>query len=1659
MDQIIKEEHQQPKSDVINQLEDLKKQGRYVDAYRLAVTHWGEFDTMTSKEQLLQLIAVLDRVGLGRSGDAIRYRLHRQYPDDPEVALRAAYLYLYSRGPATVWELADKHLSSQNLSKQQRAEWLLLKCLTASTLRDFENAQELHEEAGKHFKDDWWHRVLGYVLTDKEEYTKALDYLLPLYQSNPSEGLLLQIAKTLSFAEQESQAIELLAEESPKYQSHRPWFHLAHLYKECGEREQLIYALQQAEENCVQKDKQLIRNFSYLYGYVALEQGDFETARTKFLENNTRYSQVIAENILTDEGNKKVRLDVPFIKQGFLTCAPASIAAVLNYLGQSYTQEEIAKEVCYDGTPDYLQHEWLDKQNIAFIEFDLEWSLAKQLIDRDLPFTFVTRSGNESHMQVVTGYNEKTGVLYLMDPSSPGVTEILAKLAIEMNASVGPRCMVLLPEKTTGKVDGLIFPAEVSYQHYRAFSQHIRQHNLEQARDVLQQMKQHSAQQRLTLMAERSLAIELQDEYLIESSTSQLLEKFPDEPWLITSRFYALNQLGRRREALAFLHESFIRTGQQELLETWLLEVYEIPEYSQAVKEQVNRLHRMALYYAESNWILGHLYWFDGKHDLARRHYRWSITLNDRDERYTESYFKSCIWNGRQKSAARFLKQRWENYREKSSGPAISFFNALSFMDLEHQGMNVLRKSAQLRPNDDYLISFYLRKLIEFGEYREFKKIYSEKSSILHRKDALSIKAEYFYVTDQHNKAEAIYEQLIVLYPSVAEYYRSLFRLQLVKGEQVEIDRRLDELLEKIGFAPFSAWLIADWHSDSKVKEKLLSALVNEHPGDVSAVSRYAQMLIARDDFEQAKACLSKHLSEHTQSAELLALLSNIELRQDNIKVAQDYAWQAIEKNIDSDAAFDALIYSHMGIDERKLMLQRLWTLLKANLSSGDFLWNYWHIARAWLEPKELQRFCSHIKEKYSHSWYSYVLVAKQFVDENKIDEAEKTLLAALKKFPLLPRVHFELGEIYVLKNDIEKAIESFLQVLIFNPSWAQAARRLAELYEKVDDIEASQKVLEKACRYNSHDGILFGLRADLKLKQEKQDEALELLVQAVSKDTEYNWGWRTLQSTGEMLGRPSIALDTATKLTEESPRNSSAWIALSRLVDSPENCEDALLRGLEQTPRAIDLRRELIEFYIDSYQFEKAQEQLDSAFWQGNPPLSIHALKASIFARQGRYGEAIEWLENFLKSHDNYYDGWEKLHHWYLNFGMPDKAISAAKKMVDHAPHQARTLSVSAETLFEQGDEGERAIAAQWLEKAFNLEPADLHVSLSWLDYLLDHERYQEAEECEQIVLKFYQHALLDVRRVRRLVHTGNRAAANDLIPEVIEQNVDNAWIYFQLIKWCSNKSEVDATLALLKEKMKQPDCCEAIATAWAYQVLDSHGSKPISEYLENNDYSTVWNAVANRYFRALEDSQRLPPKKFMKEHRSAILQDTELFAIYGFLLCQKGRYREALDWYRERNLYEIGVGYIWYHKRWAEMENGDWKSAQESIIQAIQCPPDNCYSNICLWFAYFKLVAGNLLSNEDLININEGELTPLEQYVFSLVLAMNALEGQPVDTNNKEFWHYLRQAQHRMQGQSGNPMAADCKRHIRQLLRSRIPDVGFFNKLSLRFKLHNHF
>jgi tetratricopeptide (TPR) repeat protein len=131
----------------------------------------------------------------------------------------------------------------------------------------------------------------------------------------------------------------------------------------------------------------------------------------------------------------------------------------------------------------------------------------------------------------------------------------------------------------------------------------------------------------------------------------------------------------------------------------------------------------------------------------------------------------------------------------------------------------------------------------------------------------------------------------------------------------------------------------------------------------------------------------------------------------------------------------------------------------------------------------------------------SHLFLARMLLRQGFDPVAEEHAFKAVALDPKLPLAHFLLGEFYLYKSDVPKAIEQFELELAVNPAYAGTYDRLGDAYSRAGRFDDAQKLLQRAILLDATASGPYILMGKVLLKKNEPDLALLYLQRAVKMD------------------------------------------------------------------------------------------------------------------------------------------------------------------------------------------------------------------------------------------------------------------------------------------------------------------------------------------------------------------------------------------------------------------------------------------------------------------------------------------------------------------------------------------------------------------------------
>ena len=163
----------------------------------------------------------------------------------------------------------------------------------------------------------------------------------------------------------------------------------------------------------------------------------------------------------------------------------------------------------------------------------------------------------------------------------------------------------------------------------------------------------------------------------------------------------------------------------------------------------------------------------------------------------------------------------------------------------------------------------------------------------------------------------------------------------------------------------------------------------------------------------------------------------------------------------------------------------------------------------------------------------SYLFMARMLLRQGFDPVAEEHAFKAVALDPRLPLAHFLLGEFYLYKSNLPKAIEQLEEELRINPAYAGTYDRLADAYYRSGRFDEAQKLLQRAILLDANASGPYILMGKVLLKKNEADLSLLYLKRAVKMDANNFITHHLLGQAFRSLGKNQEA-DRELKLAEQ---------------------------------------------------------------------------------------------------------------------------------------------------------------------------------------------------------------------------------------------------------------------------------------------------------------------------------------------------------------------------------------------------------------------------------------------------------------------------------------------------------------------------------------------
>ncbi len=1561
-----------PSVEDVAELNRLHRAGRYLDAF-----HFTRRFAPPEEWRDTAAIVIVGRL-MSCWGDSWRSNRCQQRawtaaPDDPATIYYYALTIEQKHGPFEALRFLHERRSLYDRATPEAYHvWLLLlEARLRATFRDFEAAEALLQAAAPHARADPWFWVEEARLREQQDrYAEALASAEHALALEPTYRPAIETtAHLLTLRTRDAEALALLQRGVKELQAGNLAQTLAILHTELDQPAETLIALDRATEflpcaNQAQRAWLAARRSDALR---ALGRETEAAAQARLVKSG--FHDEIAVRLGETAGPRgRVHLRVNFVRQHHMTCAPATLAALGDFWQRPIDHLELARTICYDGTPDHEERYWAETHGWIAREFRVTWAAAVALLERGVPFTLTTVATRSAHLQAVVGFDARLGLLLIRDPFQRTHGECLGKAFLDGCASHGPRGMVLLPPDRSALLEGIEFPDASLYDAWYALRRALVRHDRGAGQAAVDTLESTAPGQRLTLQAQRELAFYDGNILRQVEATRALLKLYPEDPNFLLDEAQLLRGLGHakeRRERVEVLGRK--RNADTLFLREYIEMLADDARFHPRALRLARRMLRRHAVEAGNLRAFANLLWSRQQFTEATTVYRLAACVGDKVEHHWDSFFIASRHTQQVERCLDLLRQRETRLGLQSSQPVRTLFRACETLDRTTEGFAALDAAVTRRPDDGELLLFAAENHARFGRMAESQRLLAAAAGRAASLTSLRTQARLAELRTEHAAALGHWRDLLQLNPVDLPAHTSAATL-------------LARLEGRASAIRFLRTACARHPNQIPLHNTLLEWLRTETPEEALTV---ADHLLAVDP---ANAWLLREkaliLRRHNRPAEALPLAEEacrIEPSSPSSPGTAGVVLAALGRDREARSAFqealrlsidsgymDELLRVSGDFEERKSATTFLQTeLARQPAQDGSAFVRFRETARAVLNPAELRAALETLLGVHAGQWGAWSAYVTHLIDQGDFAAALTHAQSAVERFPLVARAWLDLAAAQSRTQQTGAEIQSLQRALELSPTWGYAVRLLAAAHERALQLDAAEHALHRGIAADPLDPVTHGTLADLLWRRKRKDEAVTLMERALTLDPGYDSAWQCLDQWSHERGESGRAIAFAEELTRTRPGDARAWHRLAQMqFREPATALATLDRSLTIEPRNIDAHDLRAHVLAALGRHDDALAACRPAVFANDVPCALLGRIAWIFHERKDTPTAITHMRTLLGQHPDYTWGWNCLTEWCWELNQFAETVEAATKWAWLAPGDAvaHGFVASAQLRLRQRPE---AKAAFW--RALRCNPAYTYAAQTLLQMLAeDH----EVDEATRVLHHIETHlSPADAQRASVLYNVmrhAKAAAAQSLgaLARVPEEKIHLFEESVAAMLQAGWRSTVDDTLsALLTDPEVNPAVGRAWVTAWAplelWRNLDLFEKRPAPEKIVRQAWAAAIESMGTAKAR-----WRL---RRIRYRRSEWLRaDPVTWGALGYAFATAGLYRATVSWLSRFPTRGEPQAWMLHNLAIAHYRRKEPADALRIVTLALTLKPDNTRAGLLLWRGIECALSGDLAGAE---------------------------------------------------------------------------------------------
>lgn len=1542
----------------------LCREGRVLDAWKLAQTCPLALHQWPAGEALQVAAGLAGALGAARLRSVLEWRNWRHQRRDPRWFFQALFSRLrFVPAVNLIREIENLLPEVPAGERGAGADLLAILAWLHARHRDFRPAFERIAQAlEQHPESAWIHVQHSMVLELADRYDDALAAartalaLRPCYHVAVGQG-----ADILAHLGRDDEAINLLSAGDRLTQHAGFAIRLQAFHSEREDHRAALACIDRIEERSPLIDKPLRRWLDGRRADFHFMAGDIEACLGCCGSEDKGFHGKLAARLRAPEASRqaRVRLKVPFVRQYRTTCAPATLAALAAFWGQPHDHLAIAAAICHEGTPWHKERRWAEDHGFAVREFRLSEESLHAVIDRGLPFTLTTSWVTSGHLQACIGYDARSGVILLRDPTERHYGEMFVDNLLQNHPLDGPRAMLMVPADQAELMAGLVLPDEAAYDSYHRLRVALDGHQRTAILAAAAELSELAPEGLLARVGEADVAAWKRDWVAHLAALEQMLERAPDHQQTQLRKAGALRALGRWRELRDWLEAIVARPDADPVFFSELGELLmEDARYLPRAERYLLRALRCRGTESRVFESLARLRAKQHRHQEAGRLRRIASCLAPDHEPYARACFDEYRALDRTPDGLAFLGERVAVHGPKAAGPWLTLAQAQQEVRSDHAAAATLRQALDARPADGELQLRAGAMMAAWGGDQRRIGLDWMAAARGRVADALWLRESAAIAGFLGDREIAIrhWRELLEWQPRDDPAYRNLARLLAEQDGADAPIALLDEATARFPDA-LPLWALkAEWLVDTRRGPLAsLDRALELDPTDTWLLRERALRRHDAGDVAGSEADAREAVTINPWAAPSHGILAHLLAENGRRREALESLRQALRLDVDYSYAARLLVQHSQEAGEEARALGFIGGRMREQASGGEAIATYQQLGWPLIAPppllRELQDYCG----EHPDLWQAWSARIEQALRMRMDGEALQAATTLTGSFPLLPRAWLELARVHRTAGRYHDELAATARAADLSPGWDEAARAHAAVLELLGRAAEAAVVLRRACQLDPLNGANYGHLADLLRRTRDHGAALDVLLEASVPCPYYEWGWDTAAEWARKDQRIAEFRAALERASERNGHNHAWWRTEATAWDAAGDRDGALAairRGLELAPANVALREGHAYQLWAARRFDDALAACAALPGEAESPMILRGRRAWLLMHSGQPLAGVAELRAVVARHPDY--GWAlaELAGWHDQRGEWAQLRELCLKGRRARPNELRVLGFLGKA---ERNLGNTDAAIQVFARAHALDPDYTFAARELLDLQFQAGRLDDAAATLARLEYYADSAHVAADRVELELKCGATGTALACVDALCERTDADEEVFRRIAKLFGDHGRASEWRQALRDKLEQGPCAASGALpALLAGLSEKQLKRDATMWIYREPEGSPARVASWRFmFRKMRQNPQAHGRTlrgFASKRVREFHQHSELWNELGQALVQISAAREAVTWFadwRERPAGEVNAATLLNLAAALDSVPGDddtqWQAAAAIRAEAYRRFPDD--------------------------------------------------------------------------------------------------------------------